>query len=299
MKQNTGHESIVRNPQDRVTGVKTLLPSAPVPLGLLRLERGSPSVTGRDSATYATKGICAENLKASRAGIFSLLGAGPVWGRLLSLSHIPAVLAPSILIVLVSAATLAADEPPAINPFGPRTTAREDAVLGYLELSDGRVIAGRIYMTRDKRLKIYDESLKRQREIPLTAVKQIDCQVAKEWMEKEWRFKELTVNEKYYTGRAYPAREYLHTITLRDGRTITGPLAEIIYVEPVFDEGAGPPVKYRPEEPPQRFLLHKRDKGDFGHTLKDLVYVKCIKLGEEAYKEGKRKAAAKSVKSSD
>ena len=87
-----------------------------------------------------------------------------------------------------------------------------------------------IYLTRDKRLKIYDDRLQRQREVPLQAVKQIECKVKKEWMEKEWKFKETTSDEKILTGRSYPAREYLHTITLGDGRTITGPMAAIVYV---------------------------------------------------------------------
>ncbi len=184
-----------------------------------------------------------------------------------------------------------AGEPPALNPFGPRRQEREDAVLGYVEMSDGQVFAGKIYMTRDKRLKIYDNSMKRQREVPLRVVKQIDCKVLREWMEKEWRFKELALNEKYFTGRKYPAREYIHTITLRDGRTITGPLAEIIYVDPVVDSAGGRPGSYRPDVEPMRFLLHKRDKGPIDTDLKSLKYVRLVKLGEEAYEEGKRKAA--------
>ena len=91
-------------------------------------------------------------------------------------------------------------------------------------------LPGLISLTRDMRLKIYDEKLQRQREIPLRAVKEIACNVKKEWMEREWRFKETTSNEKVYTGRSYPVREYLHTITLTDGRKITGPLSAIVYL---------------------------------------------------------------------
>ena len=121
-----------------------------------------------------------------------------------------------------------AQEPPALNPFGPVRTERDDAVPGYLEMSDGKVVVGNIYMTRDKRLKIYDASTKRQREIPLRVIKQIECKVLKEWMEKEWRFKELALDEKYYTGREYPSREVEYTITLHDDRTITGPPRRIV-----------------------------------------------------------------------
>lgn len=187
----------------------------------------------------------------------------------------------------------AEEEPPVINPFGARPSDREDAVPGYVETSDGKVYPGLIYMTRDKRLKLYDDSLQRQREIPLRVVKQIDCHVKKEWMEKEWRFKELALDEKMYTGREYPAREYLHTVTLQDGRQLTGPLGEIIYVKPYLPKPEPGSKAYQPEIEPLRFLLNKRQKGEFGQSLKSLVYVKSIKLGEEALEEGRRKAAAR------
>jgi hypothetical protein len=188
-----------------------------------------------------------------------------------------------VLSAVVAAAMSAAAEPPALNPFGPasgeasRPPEREDAVPGYLVLSDGTLRVGAIFLTRDKRLKIYDDRLERQREVPLQAVKQIECKIKKEWLEKEWTFKETTSDEKIFTGRTYPAREYLHTITLRDGRTITGPMAAIVYVQS------------SPQQEAERFLLNKRNKGDVGKSLKSLVYVKQIKLGDEALQEGKQK----------
>ncbi len=195
--------------------------------------------------------------------------------------------------VIASSSMARAEEPPAINPFAPRDTGRTDAFPGYVELSDGQVFPGLVYLTRDKRLKVYDEEMKRQREIPLRVVKEIECEVKKEWMEKEWRFKELALDEKVYTGREYPAREYLHTITLRDDRTISGPMAEIVYVRPYLPKPEPGAEAYRPDErpTPQRFILHKRDKGEAGTTLKQLAYVKVVKLGEEALEEGRRKAA--------
>jgi len=183
--------------------------------------------------------------------------------------------------MIVSSATLSAAEPPALNPFGPAASEarpeRDDAVPGCLELSDGSVHPGLIYLTRDKRLKIYDDRLQRQREVPLQTVKRIECNVKRGWMEKEWKFKETTSDEKILTGRTYPAREYLHTITLRDGRTITGPLVAIVYVQP------------SPQQQAERFLLNKRNKGEPGKNLKSLVYVKQIKLGKEALEEGVKK----------
>ena len=183
------------------------------------------------------------------------------------------------LLVLLSAARMArAAEPPVINPFGAAPSLREDAIPGYVEMSDGTVHPGHIHLTRDKKLKVYDDKLNRQREVPLRVVEQIECKVKKEWMEKEWKFKEAASSQKMYTGRTYPAREYLHTITLRGGRTISGPLSAIVYVQP---------SRLKTE----RYLLHKRDKGKIGQKLESLAYVKLIKLGEEALREGRQKAA--------
>ena len=127
--------------------------------------------------------------------------------------------------------------------------------------------------------------MERQREVPLTAVKQIECTIKKEWMEKEWKFKETTSDEKIYTGRSIPPREYLHTITLNDGRTITGPLVGNRLCEAEAGQSANKP-KIQDEPEPERFLLNKRNKGEPGETLKSLVYVKRIKLGKDALEDG-------------
>ncbi len=198
----------------------------------------------------------------------------------------------------------AGEEPEALNPFGAVKQARDDAIPGYLEMSDGQVFVGSVYMTRDKRLKMEDSSRqvgggdegaaddgseKRQREIPLRVVQQIEAKVEKEWVEKEWRFKELALDEKYYTGRTYPVRKYVYTVTLKDGRKITAPVAEIFYVKPFRELESG--SRTDEENEPIRFMIHKRDKGEPGTTLKALTYVKLIKLGEAAVEEGKKKAA--------
>ncbi len=188
-------------------------------------------------------------------------------------------------------AAAAEEEPPALNPFGPVKTEREDAIPGYLETSDGKVYFGNVYMTRDKRLKLLDAQLERQREIPLRVVKQIECKVEKEWMEKEWRFKEAALDEKMYTGRTLsvaglhphghaPGRPQDHRPAGRD-HLRPADLRVVRHGEP------GPFVGLQAE----RFMLHKRDKGDIGTDLKSLRYVKLVKLGPDALEEGKRKAA--------
>jgi hypothetical protein len=184
------------------------------------------------------------------------------------------------------------EEPPAINPFGRTTSERDDALPGCIELSDGTLHPGMIYLTRDKRLQVYDAKAQRQREVPLQAVKQIDCRVTREWMEKEWRFKETTSDVKMYTGRTYPSREYLHTIPLHDGRSISGPLASIVYLRPQ-ESNEAKEGKDATTPRTEQYLLNKRNKGEPGQTLASLVYVKRIRFGKDALEAGQHKAAGK------
>lgn len=67
--------------------------------------------------------------------------------------------------------------------------------------------------------------------------------------------------------------------TLQNGQKIEGTLSGIVY------------VRADPAAEPERYLLHKRDKGDPGTDLKSLVYVRSIQLGAKALEEGKCKAA--------
>ena len=188
-----------------------------------------------------------------------------------------------LVLLALPAARGQQSEPPALNPFGSRAARedpkRDDAVPGFVEMSDGKVHPGQVMLTRDARLKVFDEQQKKHREIPLKAIKRIDCTVLKEWVEEEWRFKENASDEKYFTGRTYPSREYTHKITLQYGQKIEGTLSGIVYV------WADPAAE------PERYLLHKRGKGDPGTDLKSLVYVRSIQLGAKALEEGKRKAA--------
>ena len=159
-------------------------------------------------------------------------------------------------------------------------------------MSDGRVVVGNIYMTRDKRIKIYDEKMERQRELPLRVVTQIQAKLVKEGIEKEWRFKELALDQKLYTGRTYPWRQYIHTLTLKDGKTITGEMAEVFFVQPIVFKAEGPLAGRPDDSEPIRVLTHMKDKGDFGAEMKSLKYVKLIKLERRPWKKAARRPPA-------
>lgn len=194
----------------------------------------------------------------------------------------------ALAILILAAAPLWGDEPEALNPFDEKPAAPKGAVLGCVELSDGSIHPGSVYLTRDTRLRLVDDKTQQQREIPLSVVKQIDCAVKKEWIEKEWRFKETANNEKMYTGRSYPSREYTHTITFQNGRKVAGGLSGIVYLLPLeYIPGVTQTEEGRLVA--ERYILNKRTKGDMGADLKSLVYAKRIKLGKDAYEEGRKR----------
>jgi hypothetical protein len=119
--------------------------------------------------------------------------------------------------------------------------------------------------------------------VPVPAIKRIEVTVQWERMDKEWRFKEAGNPEKIYTGREYPVRMLEWRLVLRNDHEIVGHiLGQPLYVS----EGGRA----------ERFILHQRDKGEMGQALKDLVYVKRVEFGPEAYERAEKERKAKSPK---
>ena len=126
-------------------------------------------------------------------------------------------------------------------------------------------------------------------------VKQIECTVKKEWLEKEWKFKETTSDEKMYTGRSYPAREYLHTITLKDGRTITGPLSAIVYVQPRQTEFRRA-RRAASDRSPNASCLNKRNKGEIGQRLEIAGLRQADQVGQGGDGRRRRRGGGRETK---
>ena len=157
-------------------------------------------------------------------------------------------------------------EPPA-RPLEKEREKREDAVPGTVTLSDGTKLSGDIYLTRDKKLSIYEPKEKKLYQVTLAELMRIESRVVMERMEPEWRWKENANDEKVFTGKSYPVREYATAITFKDGRTLTGGCTALLFVGTNNGE--------------TRVVLHQRQKGEPGQKLEDLVYVKTVELGEQ------------------
>ena len=206
------------------------------------------------------------------------------------------------LLVPFGATAFAADDPPKPlaadppNPFETTRDERTDAVDGAVHLSNGTAVRGKVYLTRGYDLRIYDTKREEFRNVPLRAVEEITCHVEKEWLEREWRFRENANDEKTYTGRTYPSRIYTHQIKLTRGDVISGPLSVVVYISPTTEPAPeSGPTKADDPAKPQRFMLHKRDKGEPGQTLNDLVYVKKIVLGAAAVANETQEQTAKAT----
>lgn len=163
--------------------------------------------------------------------------------------------------------------------------AREDALPGVIELSDGSVMPGWLCTTGEKDLEVYQEALKQWQQVPLLAVLSIQAVVKEETMELRWRWKGMGQVEKEYTGAKYPFRRLTWRVRLIDGTTVEGVIrGQPLTLEPV----AGGPRR--------TFVLAEQQKGRDDQTLADLPYLRraivsrrlmeAVEADETASKQG-------------
>ena len=134
-----------------------------------------------------------------------------------------------------------------------------DAIV---EMSDGRTIAGQVYVTQD-RLTIYNEAQKRHVSVGVSDIRKVETLIEKEEMERKWIFLQDGRDEKFYTDQTYPARYFNARVTFHDGSTMTGHISS----RSVFVRTEGGTV---------RLMLRRKLQGEVGEGLADLVYLKTL-----------------------
>jgi len=149
-----------------------------------------------------------------------------------------------------AAAGAAEDNTDPKRPFKESARQRKDARPGWILLSDNTVIEGVVFTTLGKPITIFDRAEKEHARLDWEQIARVDVAVEKDVLERDWRWKESGSDVKVYTDLYYVWHKYLTTITLKDGEKIAGDVAAPIYIVP---EG---------KEERQRFILHKRNKGD-------------------------------------
>ncbi len=135
-----------------------------------------------------------------------------------------------------------------------------------MTLSDGRQITGRFATTSGQPVRVYDPEKKDYRDVPYVLIRSLEAKVLWERMQEEWHFKDSGSDIREFNGKSYPVHELHYILTLSNGQTVTGVVVTPLYLEhPDGDK---------------LFALHKRDKGQIGQTLKDLVYVKKVEFAD-------------------
>jgi hypothetical protein len=133
---------------------------------------------------------------------------------------------------------------------------------GVITMSDGSTINGRITTTEEKPLRVWDEQEKQYKDVPFSLVKSIEAEVLWERDEQEWHFKASGSDVKEFSGKTYPARETKYKVTMTDGQIVDGGVVAPLFVGD------------------KTYVLHKRDKGEVGQTLGQLVYVKNVTFSD-------------------
>ncbi len=165
-------------------------------------------------------------------------------------------------------AIAASTEPAAATqPATPFKSPEEDsAQLGVITMSDGTIIRGSVATTEEKPVRIWDEQQKEYQDVPFGMIRTIEAEVLWERDEKEWRFKASGSDVKEFSGKTYPARETKYKFTLAGGQIVEGNVVAPLYVTTADGKN-------------MTLVLHKRDKGQAGQTLGQLVFVKSFRVG--------------------
>jgi len=171
-------------------------------------------------------------------------------------------------------------------------SARADyAVDGTLSTSDGQTFTGVLFTSGGKPLRIFERGKSQFVDFTLKDIVRLDVAVEEEHEEPYWYWKQSGSDEKVFTGKTYPWRKYITTVTLLGGRTLTGDLDGLLYIEVPSPTG-DPSVQTTGTPQPTgarklRFLLHKRDKGEEGQKASELVYVTAVTVTQGAKQEAK------------
>ena len=197
------------------------------------------------------------------------------------------MLAAAVTVVLLAATcSMGAEEPgapapagPPVSPLTPSGAPARQARPAAVVFSDGSERSGQVWLTPGKRLSIFERAQEKYREFALADVARIDVDPEEESMERVWRWKEHASDEKVYTGETYPWRKYVTTLALRDRegkpQNVVGDMTAALYLQE------------DPEKKPVRLVIHRREKGEVGQTLQDLVYVTAV-IFEPPKKEEKQ-----------
>jgi hypothetical protein len=184
------------------------------------------------------------------------------WAMILFLLSAPALGADPTVDWLMKQATTGPSSQPATQPTAIFKAEDDASRAGVITMSDGSTVSGKIATTAEKPVRVWDENEKEYKDVPFSMIKSIEAEVLWERDEQEWHFKASGSDVKEYSGKTYPARETKYKLTLTNGESVEGGVVAPLFVGD------------------KTYVLHKRDKGDVGQTLSQLIYVKSVTFSD-------------------
>ncbi len=198
----------------------------------------------------------------------------------------------------------------ALLPLNLVTSAQAAPRKAAVYYSDGKVLTGKIALTRGRKFKLNipkggklktsdmvtgeDVQYGKVRLFTFEPVKEIRFHPEREEIRQDWNFVEKTKYDektavadytpakKEFWGKTYPLRYLSAEVIFNSGETIAGYLYSVV-------------LYFQTKEKTSRIILRSKQRGDKGAKMEDLVYVTRIKMLDE----GKEIAANVTVKFMD
>ncbi|MCU0722780.1 MAG: hypothetical protein MUC63_04065, partial [Planctomycetes bacterium] len=138
----------------------------------------------------------------------------------------------------------------------------EQGIPGQVLLSDGTSAEGEVFTRGEMPVRVYALDSKQVRKVLLPDVLRISVRVAKAELVKEFEWVEMGSDEKIFTGKTFPRKDFEADVELRSGEVVSGHLLAVVYV--------------REGEEIRKFELLRYQRGETGQSLESLVHVKEI-----------------------
>ncbi len=155
--------------------------------------------------------------------------------------------------------------PAQANPFA---HAHEGLALGVrqgtVELSDGRVLTGKIWTTLRTPFRVWLDNIKQYRDMDIRLIKSIHVKIIRAHLIRQWRWQQEGSDIKVYSGLTKPRISFAYRFTMVNGKTVTGTLIAPLYVRTAHHR--------------YNLLMYKRIEGKLGEKLGGIVYVKAVHL---------------------
>ncbi|MFA7230014.1 MAG: hypothetical protein WC071_01970 [Victivallaceae bacterium] len=127
-----------------------------------------------------------------------------------------------------------------------------------IELSDGKMLHGKLSLLGSRPLAILPEKTNYERKIPLNDIISITQRIESQSMERPWAYKEAGKVEKIYFEGSYPLINFTAEVLLSNGQVVRGHAISL-------------PLKFSGDGP-KKLFLNRQIKGSVGQTMTDLVY---------------------------